>query len=80
MSDMADRIINMRYLRLFRVLIKFGFIQATAYPPAFLRLFQEKCCASDLLWYFSNHLFAYRNFGRMELFGNFSISGFVFQY
>lgn len=35
MSDMADRIINMRYLRLFRTLIKFGFIRATAYPPSF---------------------------------------------
>lgn len=35
MSDTADRIINMRYLRLFIVLIKFGFIRATAYPPSF---------------------------------------------
>lgn len=35
MSDMAAKIINMRYLRLFRTLIKFGFIRATAYPPSF---------------------------------------------
>lgn len=35
MSASAAKIINMRYLKLFRVLIKFGFITATAYPPSF---------------------------------------------
>lgn len=35
MSVTAAKIISMRYLRLFKVLIKFGFIRATAYPPSF---------------------------------------------
>lgn len=35
MSATEDKIINMRYLRLFKTLIKFGFIRATAYPPSF---------------------------------------------
>ena len=35
MSATAAKIINMRYLRLLKTLIKFGFIRATAYPPSF---------------------------------------------
>ena len=52
MSDMADRIINMRYLRLFRVLIKFGFIQATAYPPAFCGYFRKSAAHRTYLVFF----------------------------
>ncbi len=59
MSVTAAKIMNMRYFRLFKTLIKFGFIRATAYPPSFFAAIIGKVLRIGLTLVFFQAIYLY---------------------